>query len=113
MKSASVDGVSAEVINEINELTDYYDFEVKRKLSQLAAYDTDVNANVNEELSNIDEVISGLKIELDEVPTGSEEQVINAMISNFKLKVLILETILEAKENNLNNTENRTDEINI
>lgn len=113
MKSSSVVGVSAEVINEINELTDYYDFQVKRKLSQLAAYETDANANVNEELSNIDDVISQLKIELDEVPTGSEEKVINAMISNFKLKVLILETMLEAKENNLNNTENRDDEINI
>jgi len=111
MKSSGTSGVSAEVINEINELADYYNFEVKRKLSELAAYESDVN--VNEELADIDAVIRELKVELDEVPTGSEEKVINAMISNFQLKVLILERMLEAKENNLNTKEKGTDEINI
>ncbi len=110
--SSDTEGVSAEVINEINELSDYYDFEVKRKLSQLAAYETD--DDLDGELSDIDEVINDLKVELDEVPKGSEEKVINAMISNFQLKVLILERMLEAKENNSSNTENnRDDEINI
>lgn len=111
IKSSEVAGVSTEVIDEINELSDYYDFEVKRKLSQLAAYDTD--DTVNEELANIDKVINELKVELDEVPKGSEEKVINAMISNFQLKILILERMLEAKEINLSNTENRADEVNI
>jgi len=103
--------VASEIINEINELSDYYDFEVKRKLSQLAAYETDVD--VNQELANIDKVIDELKLELDEVPRGSEEKVINAMISNFQLKILILERMLEGKENNLSNTEIKKDEVNI
>ncbi len=111
LQSSSTEGVSVEVINEINELTDYYDFEVKRKLKQLAAYDSD--SHVNDELIDIDQVIDDLKIELDEVQKGSEEKVINAMISNFQLKILILERLLEAKENNLSNTKNKENEVNI
>lgn len=110
MQSSSAE-VSAEIITELNELTDFYDFEVNRKLTQLAAYGG--NAEANKELISIDEVISDLKTELAEVPKGSEEKVINAMISNFKLKILILERMLEAKQNNSTIKENRNNEVNL
>ena len=111
MRSSNTEGISAEVMTELNELTDYYDFEVKRKLEQLAAYKA--VPEINSVLSDIDKVIEGLKIELDEVPKGNEDKVINAMINNFQLKILILERMLEAKEGNFNLSENNRNEINI
>jgi len=111
MKSSEPDVLSAEVMTELYELTDFYDFEVKRKLSQLAAYGGETEAS--KELMAIDEIISELRTELLEVPKGSEEKVINAMINNFQLKILILERILESKENNSITIEKKNNEVNI
>jgi|GEM_PF-3226224 len=111
MKSSTPDVISAEVMTELYELTDYYDFEVTRKLTQLAAYGSDTEAT--EELADIDNIIEELKTELIDVPKGSEEKVINAMINNFQLKILILERILEAKENSSFTTEKKNNEVNI
>lgn len=103
MATEESEGISASTINEINELSDYYDFEVKRKLEQLAAYES--ITEVDSELMNIDKIIDDLKIELEEVEKGNEEKIINAMINNFQLKVLILERMLEAKKSQFNNSE--------
>ena len=111
MKSSQLEGISNEVMVELNELKDYYDFEVNRKLNQLAAFDN--VKNLNSELSNIDNIIEELKKELEVVPKGNEEKVINAMIHNFQLKVLILERVIEGKESNLNNSENNNYEVNL
>lgn len=110
MQSGTSEVLSAEVSHELDELMDYYDFEVTRKLNQLAAYDSE--GEVSDELMAIDDVIAELKTELNEVPKGSEEKVINAMITNFQMKILILERILEGKENNIT-TEKNNHEINI
>jgi len=104
-------GISETTINEINELTDYYNFEVKRKLQQLAVFEpiTEVDA----ELANIDKIIADLKVELEEVEKGNEEKVINAMIDNFQLKILILERILDGKKSQFNNSETKEYEVSL
>lgn len=111
MNPVEPDGISAEMMTEIIELTDYYNFEVKRKLEQLTSFNPGLD--VNKELSSIDDVIADLKLELNEVPKGSEEKIINAMINNFQLKILILEKMLEAKENHFNNSETEEHEISL
>ncbi|MBT8218817.1 MAG: hypothetical protein KJP00_03285 [Bacteroidia bacterium] len=106
----SESNISPSLLAEIEELQQFYNFEVERKKSQLTSFDlTEVNA----ELNNIDQVIDELHTELEQVPNGSEEKVIHAMISNYQLKVLILERMLEAKTNQVNNTKEEKDEVNI
>lgn len=87
---------SAEVLQELEEIQTFYDFEVNRKLQKLATFNTD--ENILDNLEEIDSVIEELKIELSNVPEGSEDRVIKAMIDNYKLKVYILESVLEGQE---------------
>lgn len=102
---------SEEVMQELEEIQTFYDFQVNRNLQKLAAFKTDEDLTQN--LSDIDVVIEDLKIELSTVPEGSEQRVIKAMIDNYKLKVYILESVLEGKEKYILENKDSNNEINI
>ena len=43
----------------------------------------------------MDKTLADLRTELKDVPKGSEEQVLQAMLKNYETKVAILEIVLE------------------
>lgn len=75
----------------------FFNQQVKEKTAQLAAYNQ--METVRPDLEQLDAVFAELAEELKNVPKGSEEQIINAMIKNYQAKVDILNRVLEKVEN--------------
>lgn len=67
--------------------------EIKNKKAQLASFNYDTA--INDDLVDLDKTLAELKAELKDVPKGSEEQVLQAMLKNYETKVAILEIVLE------------------
>ena len=82
-----------EVFPEFFEAEQYYQTEVNTKVAQLANYQYD--AVIDEDLKQLDEIYAELQRELAEAPKDQQEQIINAMITNYRTKLSILERVLE------------------
>ncbi|MCB0641671.1 MAG: hypothetical protein KDC44_08525 [Phaeodactylibacter sp.] len=83
----------ADISPEYAEVESYYNQQVNQKLNQLVAYrHVDV---VEADLKQLDQIMQDLWKELQEAPAGTEEQIIEAMIDNYKVKLEILERVLE------------------
>ncbi|MFK7772608.1 MAG: hypothetical protein AB8F94_10730 [Saprospiraceae bacterium] len=67
--------------------------EIKNKKAQLASFNYDIA--INDDLVDLDKTLADLKTELKDVPKGSEEQVLQAMLKNYETKVAILEIVLK------------------
>ena len=78
---------------EFLEAEHYYQKEVKTKVAQLAKYDHD--ASIEEDLKQLDQIYEELKNELAQAPKDQHERIINAMITNYRTKLSILERVLE------------------
>ena len=102
-----------EVFPEYFEAEQYFQKEVNTKVAQLANYDHD--ASINDDLMQLDKNYEELKNELSEAPKDQQEQIINAMITNYRTKLSILERVLEriqsTNQENLKTTND--DSINI
>lgn len=85
------------VLREVEDMRQYYEAEIKNKEAQLVRYNE--SRTVTPDLKQIDEQLKELMKEMKEVPAGSEEQVINAMINNYQTKIAILEKVLEKLDN--------------
>jgi predicted PurR-regulated permease PerM len=83
----------ADLSPEYAEMERYYNNQINQKLAQLASYRQD--GYVRADLQELDTIYEELKQDLQNVPSGSEEQVIQAMINNYQTKVSILERVLE------------------
>ena len=70
--------------------------EIKEKITQLASYDYD--PLINTDLAELDDLLQELKTELQHVPSGKKEQIIEAMIANYKTRLDILEHVLKRIE---------------
>jgi len=85
--------------NPVEIATDFQEFEIdfQKRINQqkarLASYNYD--ESINEDLNDLDETLAELREELKDVPKGSEEQIIQAMIKNYETKVKILEIVLD------------------
>jgi len=66
---------------------------IRNKKAQLASFNYDTA--INEDLVDLDKTLEELRNELQDVPKGSEEQVLQAMLKNYETKVAILEIVLE------------------
>ncbi|MBR9923196.1 MAG: hypothetical protein GYB31_20390 [Bacteroidetes bacterium] len=75
------------------ELESYYQNQVQLRTQQLVNYRQ--IADVQPDLEQLDEVYRELQKELEQAPKGSEVQIIQAMIDNYKAKLSILERVLE------------------
>jgi len=88
------------------EAEQYYQKEVNSKVAQLANYSHD--ATINDDLKQLDKTYEELKKELSDTPKDQQEQIINAMITNYRTKLSILERVLEriqsTNQENLNTT---------
>ncbi len=88
----------SEVSNEYAELEHYFQNDIAGKTQKLATFTGSQPAEVHEDLDQLDNVMTELKLELANVPEGNREQVVRAMIENYKAKAAILERVLERLE---------------
>lgn len=94
---------------EFREMQNYYDDQINTKLAKLTRYNE--HQYVEQDLKGIDSAFNELKKELDDIPKGSEEMVMHAMIKNYQTKIEILERVLQELEHK--NLKNQEDEISI
>lgn len=88
----------SDVSNEYAELEQYYKRDISVKSEKLATFTGSQPAEVGEDLEHLDEIMEELRRELAEVPPGNREQVVRAMIENYKAKTAILQRVLERLE---------------
>ena len=108
--SESANLANAEVNSEYEEMEKYFANQINKKMTVLASYDHPEAEETD--IQQIDETIAELKLELEGVLPGNEEQVINAIIQNYQTKIAILETILgKLPSNHQTSNKNETIEI--
>lgn len=96
----------ADVSPEYAELEQYYKHEIKTKKTQLASYSGSQSADVLQDIDQLDRIMEDLQRELAMVPEGNRQQVVRAMIENYKSKAAILERVLGHLEENQNTGNN-------
>lgn len=90
----------AEVSDEYAELERYYQGDIAVKQQKLVSYSSnDSDTDVLNDLQQMDAIMEELRTELANVPPGNREQVVRAMIENYKAKAAILQRVLERLEN--------------
>lgn len=88
----------SDVSNEYAELEHYFKSDIAVKKEKLATFTGIQPTEVYQDLEQLDNVMAELKLELANVPEGNREQVVRAMIENYKAKAAILERVLERLE---------------
>ena len=84
----------SEVSDEYAEIEQFYQRDIATKKQQLARF-TGTASEIDLDLVQMDQMMAELQQELANVPPGNQEQVIRAMIENYKAKSDILERVLE------------------
>jgi hypothetical protein len=108
MRMSDVSAEYAEIENHFER-----DIQVKKQhLAQFTSYHSSVD--VLSDLSQMDNVMEELRLELANVPPGNREEVVRAMIDNYKIKAKVLERVLKALEEHKtdNNSDDRNDQNN-
>ena len=91
----------AEVSKEYAELEGHYEREIAVKQQELTRFASNPSSSeVWSDLSQMDKVMEELRLELANVPPGNREQIVRAMIENYKTKAVVLERVLKALEQN-------------
>lgn len=85
----------ADVSSEYGELEQYYRRDIAVKQEKLATFTGNRPAEINLDLDQLDQMMQELRKELADVPSANREQVVRAMIENYKAKTAILERVLE------------------
>ncbi|MBL7781484.1 MAG: hypothetical protein JNM22_09740 [Saprospiraceae bacterium] len=94
---ASQNGMDmADVSSEYKELEQFYERDIATKQQKLATFTGNRPAEVNLDLQQLDHIMQDLRKELAEVPPANREQVVRAMIENYKAKTAILEKVLRS-----------------
>jgi len=83
----------AEIAPEYAELEQYYASRVSNRMRELSRFNQ--QATVQPDIQQLDELYQELQRELNSAPKGSEEQIVQAMIRNYQIKLDILERVLE------------------
>ena len=82
-----------EIVPELPKLEKFYHQEFQKKYQQLVSYDYD--SGINDDLAEIDQAMSELKMELLNAPKGLEKEILQNLIESYKMKIKILERVLE------------------
>lgn len=85
----------SQVSGEYAELENFYQRDIAAKQQRLVSYSGSNGVEVQEDLQQLDLIMAELQQELAHVPPGNREQVVRAMIENYKAKAAILERVLE------------------
>jgi hypothetical protein len=102
LKSNATPPSLADVSPEHAELERFYQKEINKKEQLLVKVAQTTAPEVQQDLQQIDQVMLELRAELMNAPKGSREQIIRTMIESYKIKVEILERVLD--ESNQSNT---------
>jgi len=96
----------SEVSTEYAELEQYYQRDIAGKQVKLASYTGSQPAEVQEDMVQLDDIMAELQKELAGIPPGNREQVVRAMIANYKAKVSILKRVLDHLEESKSESNN-------
>jgi hypothetical protein len=96
----------SEVSGEYKELEQFYQRDITVKRDRLATFTGSQPAEIVEDLEKLDQIMEELRHELANVPPGNREQVVRAMIENYKAKTAILQRVLERLEDSKTETDN-------
>ena len=96
----------SDISGEYKELEQFYQRGISVKQEKLATFTGSQAAEVSEDLEQLDEIMEQLQLELADVPPGNREQVVRAMINNYKAKTAILQRVLERLEDSNNGGHN-------
>ena len=86
----------ADISPEYEQIETFYANKVNYKIAQLAKFNKNSNPLLQKDLKELDLWLQQLHTELSEVPKSNRENVINAIIKNYKTKLQVLETVLDA-----------------
>jgi hypothetical protein len=85
-----------------------YKQKVQAELIKLASFQSEADPSVLADLTQIDEVQQELKQELDDAPVSAREEIVKRLIDNYKIKLGILERVLQhVEEYQINNLEKK------
>ena len=87
-----------EVSAEYRELEGYYQRDIAGKQEKLATFTGNQPDEIESDLVQMDKAMEELRQELADVPPGNREQVVRAMIENYKAKAAILQRVLQSLE---------------
>lgn len=90
----------SQVSTEYAELEQYYQRDITGKQMRLTSLGGNQPGEVIDDLEQLDRIMQELRQELADVPPGNREQVVRAMIENYKAKASILQRVLERLEQN-------------
>ncbi len=76
----------------------FYTQKVQAELVKLASFQPETDPSVLADLKQIDAVQKELKQELDDAPVSAREEIVKRMIDNYKIKLGILERVLQHLE---------------
>ena len=85
----------ADVSSEYAELEQYYQSDIAVKQQKLASFTGNRPTEIKIDLEQLDQMMQELRQELADVPPANREQVVRAMIENYKAKTAILKRVLE------------------
>ncbi len=86
----------ADISQEYGQVEAYYANKVNYKIAELAKLNKNTNPLLQKDLKELDQWLQHLHQELSEVPKSNRENVINAIIKNYKTKLQVLETVLDS-----------------
>jgi DNA-directed RNA polymerase subunit F len=97
--NAAAQGMAmSELSDQYRELEQYYQRDIAGKQVRLASMSGSQPVEVLDDLRQLDQIMEELRKELADVPPASREQVVRAMIENYKAKTTILQRVLEHLE---------------
>lgn len=88
----------SEVSSEYAELEQYYQRDIAAKQQRLASFTGSIQAGLTDDMADMDRVMEELRLEMANLPPGNREEVVRAMIENYKTKAKILERVLQRLE---------------
>lgn len=89
----------SDVSPEYAELESHFERDIESKKASLARFTSNVSSTeVFNDLIQMDKIMEDLRHELADVPPGNREEVVRAMIENYKTKAKVLERVLKALE---------------
>ncbi len=98
-------------LQEFVEAEKHYSNEINKMWTIVNTSDVEEKDSIKEDLNALDAVYNELKNELISNPQANTDYVVNAMISNYRAKIDILETVLkEYKEEKTNNQQINLDD---
>ena len=93
-----------QVAPDFSEMAQYYNQQIQQRYSQLTSYTQD--PQIDADLAQIDQAMEELRNELRHAPPGREEQIVQELIASYRIKLQILERVLESMQQLHDNTPN-------